>query len=188
MISLRAAKTRQGGILGSLLGKKPAWSAPRALYDGAVAQGREPALYARMGAPDTVEGRFEVLTLHVILLIDRLDRLEPAEAHARQALFDVYVHDLDGALREMGVGDLAVGKRMRKLGEAFYGRARAYETAFAALPDEAPLEALIARTVLHGASDTDPAPLADYVARCRASLARGDSSSLLAGAARWPDP
>lgn len=188
MISLRAAKTRQGGILSGLPGKKPAWSAPRALHDGAVARSRDAALYARMGAPDTVEGRFEVLTLHLILLIDRLGRRDPAEAAARQALFDVYLADLDGALREMGVGDLAVGKRMRRLGEAFYGRASAYETAFAALPDAAPLQALIARTVLHGASDTDPAPLADYVARCRVSLARGDSSSLLAGAARWPDP
>src|SRR5882724_2855145 len=106
-------------ILDRLLGAKPAGGPARALYDGAVSQGREPALYERMGAPDTVEGRFEVLTLHLILLIDRLDRREPAEARARQALFDVYVHNLDGALREMGVGDLAVGKRMRRLAEAF---------------------------------------------------------------------
>lgn len=175
-------------ILDRLLGKTPARSAVRALYDGAVSQGREPALYERMGAPDTVEGRFEILTLHVILLIDRLDRLEPAEAHARQALFDVYVHDLDGALREMGVGDLAVGKRMRKLGEAFYGRARAYETAFEALPDQTPLRALIARTVLDGAARSDPAALAAYVALCRAALADCETAALVAGAARWPAP
>nr|MBA3812205.1 hypothetical protein [Caulobacteraceae bacterium] len=148
MISPGAAKTRQGGILGGLRGKKPAASAPRALHDGAVARSRQAALYERMGAPDTVEGRFEVLTLHVILLIDRLGRSDPAEASARQELFDVYLADLDGALREMGVGDLAVGKRMRKLGEAFYGRAASYEAALAALPEVAPLEALIARTVL----------------------------------------
>lgn len=188
MISLRAAKTRQGGFPRGLLGKKPAASAPRALHEGAVARSRQAALYARMGAPDTVEGRFEALTLHVILLIDRLGRRDPAQAAAGQALFDVYLADLDGALREMGVGDLAVGKRMRELGQAFYGRASAYEAAFAALPDMAPLQALIARTVLQGASDADPACLADYVARCRASLARGDTASLLAGAARWPDP
>lgn len=170
------------------MGAKASRRAPRALHDGAVSQGRDPALYASMGAPDTVEGRFELLTAHVILLIDRLDRGDPGEAAVRQDLFDVYVADLDAALREMGVGDLAVGKRMRKLGEAFYGRAKAYQTAFAALPDAAPLEGVIARTVLDGAPEADPAPLSAYVARCRAHLARCETASLLAGVADWPAP
>ena len=175
-------------ILDRFLGAKPAAGPARGLYVGAVSRGREPALYERMGAPDTVEGRFEILTLHLILLIDRLDRHEPAEAHARQALFDVYVHDLDGALREMGVGDLAVGKRMRRLAEAFYGRAKAYEAAFESLPDQTQLRALIARTVLDGAVDADPTALAAYVALCRVALADCEAASLVAGAARWPTP
>src|ERR1700722_5951612 len=95
----------------------------RALHDGAVAQARAPALYAAMGAPDTTEGRFELLVLHLVLLIERLEH--DGEQAASQAVFDVFVSDLDGALREMGVGDLAVPRRMKNLIAIFYGRARA---------------------------------------------------------------
>jgi cytochrome b pre-mRNA-processing protein 3 len=141
-----------------------------------------------MGAPDTVEGRFELLTLHVILLVDRL-KGGPAEAVAvRQILFDVYLSDLDGALREMGVGDLSVGKRMRKLGEAFYGRAQACEAAFAALPDTWPLQEMLGRTVFGGAADGEAAPLADYLRRCRDALATGDLAALIAGHPCWAAP
>ena len=160
----------------------------RRLYDTAVAQGRRPALYATMGAPDTVEGRFEILTLHVILLIERLKGDNPETAGPRQALFDVYLSDLDGALREMSIGDLAVGKRMRKLGEAFYGRARAYGDAFAALPDLAKLKDVVARTILDGVDCVDPAPLAAYAVRGRDSLAAAETNALLAGEVRWLAP
>jgi cytochrome b pre-mRNA-processing protein 3 len=168
-------------VFAQLLVKSPTLAAAERLHAAAAAQARAEALYVRMEAPDTVEGRFELLTLHVILLIDRL-REGPAQALAvRQTLFDVYVSNLDGALREMGVGDLAVGKRMRKLGEAFYGRARACEAAFTALPDTRPLEEMLGRTVFAGAADAKPAPLADYLRRCRAALAAGDLPLLLDG-------
>lgn len=158
----------------------------RRLCDAATAQGREPALYARLGAPDTVEGRFEVLTLHIVLLIGRLAGEGGAAAEARQGLFDAYVRDLDGALREMGVGDLAVGPRMKTLAQAFYGRARAYDEAFGALPDSGPLEALVRRTLLAEAPDADPAPLAAYAVRARAALADCQIGALLSGAVPWP--
>jgi cytochrome b pre-mRNA-processing protein 3 len=175
-------------VFTQLLAKSPTRTAAERLYTAAAAQARTEALYARMEAPDTVEGRFELLTLHVILLIDRL-RDGPAQALAvRQTLFDVYVSNLDGALREMGVGDLAVGKRMRKLGEAFYGRARACEAAFSALPDARPLEEMLGRTVFAGAADAKPAPLADYLRRCRAALAAEDLPPLLAGDPCWAAP
>jgi cytochrome b pre-mRNA-processing protein 3 len=168
------------------LARKSTKGAARRLYDEAVAQGRRPALYARLGAPDTVEGRFEILTLHVILLIDRLRAEGAAAAQLRQALFDVYVGDLDGALREMSVGDLAVGKRMKALGGAFYGRARAYEAAFQRLPDLAMIEEVVARTILDGVDAADPAPLAAYLTRRRESLAACETATLLKGRAGWP--
>jgi len=171
-----------------LRAKRSEKSAARRLYDEAVAQGRRPALYARLGAPDTVEGRFEILTAHVILLIDRLKGDGPQAAHLRQALFDVYVGDLDGALREMSVGDLAVGRRMKKLGEAFYGRARAYDAAFRELPDLTMLGDVIARTVLEGTASVDPALLAAYIARRREDLLTCETASLLEGRAGWPAP
>ena len=121
--------------LSRLFSPRPAVLAGRRLYDCAAAQARSPAFYAVMGAPDTVEGRFELYSLHVALLLRRLKGQGPQAAETAQGLFDAYVQALDDALREMGVGDLSVGKKMRKLGEAFYGRVKAYDEAFSALPD-----------------------------------------------------
>ncbi len=155
----------------------------RALYDGAVAQARAPTLYAAMGAPDTTEGRFELLVLHLVLLIDRLER--DGERETSQAVFDVFVSDLDGALREMGVGDLAVPRRMKNLIAIFYGRARAYRDAFAALPNESPLAAVIGRTLLADVP-VDASPLAAFVARRRQSLACASLADLPSSAAANP--
>ena len=145
-------------------------------------QGRAPFLCAAMGAPDTVEGRFELLTLHVILLIDRLG----GRSQISQSLFDAYLADLDGALREMAVGDLSVGKRMRALGQAFYGRSKAWAEALAGLPDIDPIATVLARTVFEGRSNADPLALADYVVRCRRSLAAQDDARLRRGEIDWP--
>jgi cytochrome b pre-mRNA-processing protein 3 len=137
-------------MLKALFKPRPAVVAGRTLYAATVAQARKPALYAELGAPDTPEGRFEVYSFHVYLLLARLKGEGPQAAETAQALFDTYVSALDNSLREMGVGDLAVGKRMRKLGEAFYGRVNSFEKALAALPERAELEALLARTVYAG--------------------------------------
>ena len=159
-------------------------SAGRKLFAAAVRQARQPALYATMGAPDTTEGRFELLTLHVILLLETLRGRGEESPASSQALFDAYVSDLDGALREMGVGDLTVGKRMRALGGAFYGRAAAYRGALAGLPDRRALESLINRTIMPTGGVA--APLADYVARCRDALAGLETTELLVNGAPWP--
>lgn len=172
-------------LLERLWRPRPALSAGRALYARAVEQARTPGLYADLGAPDTVEGRFELYSLHVVLLLDRLRGHGEVAGDVSQTLFDTYVKGLDTALREMGVGDLAVGRKMRKLGEAFYGRGKSYETAFAALPDAAPLEALLTRTV-YADADPDPMPrLAAYVLAQRAALASQALEPLLAGEVAW---
>jgi cytochrome b pre-mRNA-processing protein 3 len=157
------------------------------LHAAAVAQARSPALYAVMGAPDTIEGRFELLCGHVILLLDRLKGAGEPLAETRQSLFDVFVSHLDGAMREMGVGDLAMAKRMRRLGEAFYGRLRAYEGAFDALPELSALEGVVARTILDGC-DTRPAELAAYFVAARLALAAQDTSNLVKDGPCWPAP
>jgi cytochrome b pre-mRNA-processing protein 3 len=161
-------------------------SAGRDLYAAAVRKSRAAELYEVLGVPDTTEGRFELLTLHVILLIEALRGLGPAARPSSQALFDDYVSDLDGALREMGVGDLTVGKRMRALGRAFYGRAAAYRDALEALPEREPLEAVIGRTLMGGEVNANPAALAAYVARCHDALTARDAESLLETPPRWP--
>jgi cytochrome b pre-mRNA-processing protein 3 len=175
-------------LLDRLFRPRPALAAGRALYVRCVEQSRTPALYAELGAPDTVEGRFEVYSLHVVLLLDRLRAQGEAAAEVSQGLFDTYVKSLDHALREMGVGDLSVGRKMRKLGEAFYGRCKSYEAAFQALPDEGPLQALVIRTV-YAEADAAPAPrLVAYVLAQRAALAGQALDRLLAGEVDWPRP
>src|SRR5688572_17130211 len=91
---------------------RAAEKAGRTLYVAVVEQARQPRLYTDLGAPDTMEGRFELYSLHVILLLDRLKRQGEQAAETAQALFDTYVQSLDDALREVGVGDTSVGKKM----------------------------------------------------------------------------
>jgi cytochrome b pre-mRNA-processing protein 3 len=105
-----------------------------------------------------------------------------------QALFDAYVSALDDALREMGVGDLSVGKKMRKLGEAFYGRVKSYEAALASLPDEGPLGALITRTVYAEAEGAPAEALVAYVTRQRQALADQPLEGILVGEVEWAAP
>lgn len=172
-------------LLDRLFRPRPTLTAGRALYARVVEQSRTPALYAELDAPDTVEGRFELYSLHVVLLLDRLRGAGDQAAEVSQALFDTYLSALDNALRELGVGDLSVGRKMRKLGEAFYGRCKSYEGALAVLPDEAPLQALIARTV-YAEADASAAPrLVAYVLAQRAALAALPLERLLGGDVAW---
>jgi cytochrome b pre-mRNA-processing protein 3 len=168
-----------------LFAPRAAIVAGRRLYAAAAAHARQPALYRDGGVADTPEGRFEAYTLHVVLLLHRLKGQGPEAAEVAQALFDAFVKALDDALREMGVGDLSVGKKMRKLGEAFYGRVKAYDEAFAALPDAAALEALIGRTALEG-RPVDAAGLCDYAVRSVEALAAQPLDEVLAGRLAWP--
>jgi len=134
------------------------WFLPRrreragfALYTASVAAARDPLYFARLGVPDTLDGRFDLVGLFVALLIHRL-RTHPAPGPAlAQATFDAMFADMDFNLREMGVGDLSVAKRMRDMWEAFHGRAMAYEAPLAA-GDLQALEEALARNVWRGAA------------------------------------
>jgi cytochrome b pre-mRNA-processing protein 3 len=170
-------------FLQRLIRPGPARSVGEALYASSVAQARTPALYERLGAPDTPNGRFEVYTLHVLLVLERLRAIGPSAVTASQAYFDAYLSGLDNGLRELAVGDLSVGKTMRKLGEAFYGRGKSLDAAIAALPDREPLDTLLARTVFGGAEGANAAPLGDYLLGARQALA---DAPLLAGEIPWP--
>jgi cytochrome b pre-mRNA-processing protein 3 len=175
-------------MLNRLLRPNPIREVGRALYAAVVQQSRAPALYADLGAPDTTEGRFEVYTLHVVLLLDRLNQEGEQAKAVSQTLFDTYVKGLDDALREMGVGDLSVGKKMRKLGEAFFGRVKSYHTAFSALPDEGPLRDLVTRTVFADGDAAKASALTDYVVAQRAHLAAAPLEPLLEGKVDWRRP
>ena len=117
-----------------------------ALYGTIVAQARAPVFYQAYGVPDTVNGRFEMLVLHIVLLLNRLRAESAYVGGLGQGIFDHFCSDMDGNLREMGVGDLAVPARMRRIGEAFYGRQAAYDGALAAA-DPTALAEVFGRTI-----------------------------------------
>jgi cytochrome b pre-mRNA-processing protein 3 len=131
-----------------------------------VAQARTAALYIDFGVADTVTGRFEMVTLHVILVLDRLERAGEAARPLGQAVFDLYVKDMDRSLRELGIGDLGVPKRMKKMAQAFYGRHDMYRQALSA-GDAALLTDAIARNVYAGARPPAAAALAAYALASR---------------------
>ncbi len=166
------------------------------LYGAIVAQARSPIFYLHFGVSDNVEGRFELIVLHLVLVLRRLG-VEEAAASAPspgpgsavgQRLFDAFCRDLDDNLREMGVGDLAVPRRMRQFGEAFYGRQAAYAAALGAV-DPQELEKALARNILSEvAAGEKAAALARYLRAAAAQLATQPEDALIAGKVVFPSP
>ncbi len=156
-----------------------------AIYGMIVAQAREPAFYASLDVPDTVNGRFDMVLLHLWMVLRQLRTGEDSEAVA-QALFDRFCADMDDNLREMGVGDLTVPKRMQEFGEAFYGRAAAYDAALAAGDSE--LTAAIGRNILGGQHDASASKIAAYVKEALEALASLQPNALRAVNWRFPAP
>jgi cytochrome b pre-mRNA-processing protein 3 len=154
------------------------------LYAAAVAAAREPFLYRSLGVADTLDGRFDLVCLHAVLLVRRLRREAERGPALAQAVFDAMFSDMDVNLREMGVGDLSVGRRVRAMWEAFNGRAHAYDAALTA-GDAAALEAALLRNVWRGAPPPDgcAAALARLVTAQAAYLDRQGFNMLMAGEA-----
>jgi cytochrome b pre-mRNA-processing protein 3 len=160
----------------------------RDLYGAIVAQARATAFYADYGVPDTVDGRFDLIVLHLVLVLARLEGDAGAGRDIGQKLFDMFCSDLDDNLREMGVGDFAVPKRMRRFGEAFYGRRAVYLAAFAA-SDRRELEKALERNIFPGIdAQSGAARLALYAVAALRQLKTQDTGAVLRGAVVFPDP
>jgi len=154
-----------------------------AIYGMIVTQAREPVFYQELGVPDTVNGRFDLLLVHLWMVLRRLRQVEGG-TDAAQALFDHFCADMDANLREMGVGDLAVPKRMQAFGEAFYGRSAAYDLA---LTDSAEaLAQAFCKNILDGKDIDHGRRLATYAQGAIAGLDKVDDAALLA--ASWTFP
>ena len=156
-----------------------------AIYGMIVAQARKPAFYAAFGVPDTVDGRFDMLLLHLWMVLRRLRRVQGGDERS-QMLFDHFCADMDGNLREMGVGDLTVPKRMQKFGEAFYGRSIAYDAALDAGAD--PLAEALGKNILDGRDIAQARRLAAYVDAALAALDGCDDAAIASGGCRLPSP
>jgi cytochrome b pre-mRNA-processing protein 3 len=156
-----------------------------AIYGMIVAQAREPLFYRAMGVPDTVNGRFDMVLLHLWMVLRRLRQVEGG-AGLSQALFDHFCGDMDANLREMGVGDLTVPKRMHKFGEAFYGRSAAYDIALDAGTE--PLALALCKNILNGSDLEKARQLAAYANAAIAALAGLDDAALGNAAWQFPPP
>lgn len=163
------------------------------IYAAIVAQARRPEFYTSLHVPDTLDGRFELIALHAYLILNRL-KGQGVEAEAvAQAVFDAMFDDMDRNLREMGVGDLGVGRRVKAMAQGFYGRIAAYDRGLA-LGDVALGEA-IARNLYgtvgaaHGTvGGPEIAIMTAYLRASHASLARCSIEEITANGPLFPDP
>ncbi len=114
-------------MLARLFSRSDDRNSARKLYRFVVSQARSPAFFADLGVPDTVDGRFDMIALHAWLVMRRLKGEGGAAAEVSQALFDILFDDMDRSLRESGAGDLGVGRRVKAMARAFYGRVAAYD-------------------------------------------------------------
>lgn len=170
-------------VIFGLFGKRSERLAPvTALFERVAAASRQPALYLEGGIPDTFEGRFESLTLHVFLLLRRLRELPAPADGLAQDLVDACFSYLEFGFRQSGISDVAVPKRMKKIGQMFYGRIQAYENALAS-SDPAALTEALRRNAGCGEG---AAALTAYVRQIVQALAGRDLDAILAQEALFP--
>lgn len=173
--------------LSSLFRRKPHEEAATALFDALVAQARRPVFYARLGVPDTMDGRFDLMLLHVFLLAQRL-QADDALAPIAQPLVDRMFAILDLNLREMGVQDVGIGRRIKVMAQAFNGRTAAYLAATA--EGRASLRTALHRNLYGGAPVPEASldALTTYVEAARAQLAATPAEHLQRGRLDLPTP
>ena len=153
------------------------------IYGAIVTQARQPAFYARLGVPDTPAGRYDMVVLHLVLVLERLRQGGAAEP-LQQALIETFVADMDDSMRELGTGDVIVGKKVRRAAAGFYERALDYRAALAA-EDTGTLEQALARHGLAGNAGQTGRALAAYV-RAAAAALESQGSEVLAGRVAFP--
>ncbi|MCQ8781433.1 ubiquinol-cytochrome C chaperone family protein [Mangrovibrevibacter kandeliae] len=151
-----------------------------ALYAQIVEQSRQPCLFTQMAIPDTVMGRFEALSIHVFLVLFRCKRVAALQPLA-QDLVDRFMTDLDGSIRELGIGDQSVPKRMKRLAAMFYARADAYDSPLEAEDRDALARALAARIAVPESSPDAARDIASYMLKRNSELRALGDDRILSG-------
>ncbi len=175
-------------MLKRFLGKPGFSKAGLELYRAIVAQGRLPNFYADLAVPDSVDGRFDLITLHMFLTLRRLKREGEAAEALGQDLTEIFFTDMDLNLRELGASDIGVGCRVKRMIEGYYGRAMAYEAAVEGRGES--LNAVLDRN-LYGTTEVDDAileALTDYVYEADTQLAAQSWQALSKGRIAFPIP
>jgi cytochrome b pre-mRNA-processing protein 3 len=158
------------------------------IYGAIVTQARHPDFYGRLGVPDTPVGRYEMVVVHLFLVLERL-RADPLAAdELARALIETFVADMDDSVREMGTGDVGVGKKVRRAAAGFYERSRDYRAGLAA-PDRQELARALARHAYpHESADNHADELASYMRAAGAALMLHDLASAIAEPIAFPAP
>lgn len=185
-------------FLKKLLGRDEDNRIAHDIYIQVVNQARQPAFYLDGAVEDTLDGRFDLIILHLWLVLSRLHHLGDAEkalaeraGRLEERILAVHFSDMDQALRESGVGDLGVGKKVKAMAQAFYGRARAYDAAVVEYDRTGSADFLreaLERNVYRG-RDMGEAGLPwlmDYVLRARVLIADLPTDRILGGEIRFP--
>ena len=159
----------------------------RSLYGSIVTQARTPGLYADLRVPDTPEGRFEMVALHLVLVLDRLGAAGPSAERLARVLTETFAVDIDDNFREMNVGDLAVPKHVRQAVGSLHERYNGYRAALAA-PDDGPLTVAIQSRLAGAGADQglDARRICAYIRRTRHRLDLEATAEVLAGRIAWP--
>jgi cytochrome b pre-mRNA-processing protein 3 len=154
-----------------------------ALYAAIVAAARQEKFYAEWQVPDTLDGRFDLMVLHMFLTLDRLRHFGAESEVLRQALTDRFFAAMDAALREVGVGDISVGKKVRKMAEAFFGRVAAYTAGME--KSEAELSDALKRNIYADVDGRHAIDLARWVLQAKAILAKQELNDIAQGHVRF---
>ncbi len=158
-------------MLNSLRKSENARRAAQLLHAAIVARARAPVFYAELGVADSVDGRFDLIALHAWLVLERLRAARLNDLS--QALTDALFVGFDEGLRDLGAGDMGMGRRMKKIADAFYGRLKAYGES----EGDAAMSEALERNLYRGASCERMADLVRYVAAAQEHLARADLAS-----------
>lgn len=161
---------------------RPDEDAALALYSSLVEKARDPAFYTALGVPDTVNGRFDMLVIHAMLVLRRLRGGGTRADRTGKLMLELLFRDMDQTLREMGIGDMGVGKHIKKMAKAMFGRAEAYEEGLDSNDSVAIAQALKDNIYRQGApADAVVAQLVDYMHRADAHAQREDVADITAG-------
>lgn len=172
------------GLLKSIfLGKKRSKDIPEALHMAIMEQSLQPCFFGQGKIEDSFAGRFEVVTLHSALVFRRLREMGEAGNGLAQETFNELFSGFDDALREIGTGDLKVGKKVRVIGESFYGRAKAYDDAVSANDDSQMAQAILRNT---NVSDNFAQILANYANQAAVLFDNQQEESMLTAKIKWP--
>jgi cytochrome b pre-mRNA-processing protein 3 len=161
---------------------RPHEDAALTLYRSMVEKARDPAFYAALGVPDTVNGRFDMLVIHAMLVLRRLRGGGVLADQTGKAMLELLFRDMDQSLREMGIGDMGVGRHIKKMAKAMFGRADAYEAGLDSGEPGAIAQVLKDNIYRQGApAEAVVAQMADYMRRADAHTQREDVAEIAAG-------